>query len=302
MIKKDRQPPSLLRILESLERRKTLTEEEMNLKNRLAKGWRGEKLFDEMLEVLPDHILILNDLLLTYGGTTFQIDTLVIDSETIHLYEIKYYEGNYLYENEDFHLASGKVILNPLHQLARTRTLLAQLLEDRGFPLPIQAHIIFPNPHFFLYQAPKIKEFIFLSQWEKHINKLMENLSPVADQTYKLADLLCSLHKTDYSSPEVPTFHYNQLKKELFCPYCSGIVQPEFRTFHCIKCGGRSSSEAFILHAVEEFHLLFPEKRVTTSQIHDWCQGKVSKDRILRVLSKRFEIVGTKRGTHYIKN
>ncbi|WP_218119000.1 nuclease-related domain-containing protein [Salimicrobium halophilum] len=296
---KERQPPFLMKVLQALERRKILNEKEETLKRRLVKGWHGELIFDQMMKELPDHMLILKDLNLKHKGSKFQIDTVVIESQCVHLYEVKYHEGNYFYKDNEFQLSSGKGILNPFHQSSRARTLLTQLLEDHDFFVPVKAHVIFPHPHFYLYQAPKLKEFIFLSQWKDHFTELIQNTSSIPNRLQPIADLLCSKHREQFSSEDSPVFHYDQLKKDVFCPHCSSVIRSETRTFMCDNCELRSTTEMVLLQAVEDLRVLFPKRRITTPLIHEWCKGKISKKRIQRVLSKNFEKAGIGRGIHY---
>jgi hypothetical protein len=51
---------------------------------------------------------------------------------------------------------------------------------------------------------------------------------------------------------------------------------------------------------VEEFTLLFPNKKITVDSIHDWCGGLKSKKAVRRVLSKYFGLVGKARASHYV--
>ncbi|SDJ36633.1 Nuclease-related domain-containing protein [Salimicrobium halophilum] len=299
LLKKDRHPPLLLKVLEALEKRKSLTTYEADTKRRLLKGWQGEKLFDSMTENIPGHQFILNDVRLNHRGTTFQIDTLLIRATEIHMYEVKYYDGDYFYENGDFKLSSGSPILNPLHQLERAKTLLTQFLEYHNFSLSVHAYLVFPHPQFFLYQAPPIREFIFLSQWDQHVRNLGSSI-PLPRYADALADLLSSLHKKDQPNSDFPSYHYDDFQKGLLCPGCHSPVHSETKVCTCDKCGSTSSISSLVLQAAEELEALFPADPLTTGRVYDWCERTVSKERIQRVLAGNFEQKGRYRGTYYV--
>ena len=92
-----------------------LTEKEkLHLSNQ-EKGYEGEVKFDELTAGLENENLILNDLLLEVGESLFQIDTLIIFSGVIHLIDVKYFEGEYSYdEKELFKTKTGSEKKDPL--------------------------------------------------------------------------------------------------------------------------------------------------------------------------------------------
>ncbi|MFS0864225.1 nuclease-related domain-containing protein [Fredinandcohnia sp. 179-A 10B2 NHS] len=74
------------------------------------KGYQGEVLFDQMMQSLSIEHLILNDLLLEVGNTHFQIDSLLIRQNKIHLYDVKNFEGDYYLEGDKLFTSSGTEI------------------------------------------------------------------------------------------------------------------------------------------------------------------------------------------------
>ena len=142
----------------------------------LEKGFAGEVQFDLLTEELQCDCLILNDLLLEVNKTKFQIDTAIIFQETIYLSEVKNYEGDFYYESDIFYTFSGKEKKDPLDQLNRGKSLFRQLLQSLGYHLTIDGSVVFVNPEFFLYQAPKNLPFIFPTQLNRFMKKLTGNL------------------------------------------------------------------------------------------------------------------------------
>lgn len=78
MVYKKREKPCKMRVLESLNIRTNLSEEEYNDYLKQVKGYEGKCYFDTLTGDLPCNCLILNDLSLEVSGTEFQMDALII--------------------------------------------------------------------------------------------------------------------------------------------------------------------------------------------------------------------------------
>src|SRR5690625_2688818 len=127
--KKPQIPPELT-LYNFLQVRKTLSPEEETIFNNLQKGYIGEQNFVKFLNKnLQDEKLLLNSLTLSYNNSTFQIDSLLFWHDTIYLFEVKNFEGDFYIKEKNWYIApSGKEINNPLIQLARSESLLRQLI------------------------------------------------------------------------------------------------------------------------------------------------------------------------------
>ncbi|WP_369413997.1 nuclease-related domain-containing protein [Aquibacillus saliphilus] len=120
---KSRTKSKELAILKLLHMRMNLTIKDKQHYLNLQKGYQGEELFDTLTEKLQCECLVLNDLLLEVNSTTFQIDSLIITQEKIYLYEVKNYEGDYLYESDKLFKKPRLEVINRLHQLSRSESL-----------------------------------------------------------------------------------------------------------------------------------------------------------------------------------
>lgn len=197
MIFKYRTKPIDLKILELLNPRMNLTNKDKQHYYNQKRGYEGEVMFDTLTEKLQCECFILNDLLLEINNTTFQIDSLLILQEAIYFYEVKNFEGDYYYDSDKIFKKPKTEIVNPLHQLSRSESLLRQLLLKLGYTLPIHASIVFINPTFTLYQAPLNQPIIFPTQIKNYLSHLNKTPSKLSKWHEKLADQLTSLHITD---------------------------------------------------------------------------------------------------------
>jgi hypothetical protein len=113
---------------------------------------------------------------------------LIIFQDTIYLIDIKFFDGDYLYDGENFQTTFRKIIKDPLNQLNRSKSLLLQLLQHLGFNLKIDAYVVFNNPDFTLYHAPQNKSIILPTQLNRFMKKLERKSSKLNNSHKKLAE------------------------------------------------------------------------------------------------------------------
>lgn len=308
MIMKHRGESKELLLLKSLHTRSGLAEKELNYYANLEKGFEGEKYFDEKwLSHLSDDWIVLNDLLFEINNTIFQIDSAVFSNEAIHLFEVKNYEDDYYIEKDRWYSKSGKEIKNPLHQLDRNETQFRRLLQDFGYntsKTPITSHVVFVNPDFYLYQTPLKLPLIFPTQ----INRFMDNLytkstTKPRDSVMKLANQLISNQLKESPYTRVPEYKYEELKKGTICASCSSIIHDvpiSAKRIVCNKCGCIEEVDSAVLRSVKEFRMLFPERKITTNAIQEWCEIIKSKKTIRRILANNLTPQGRGNSTYYI--
>lgn len=67
----------------------------------------------------------------------------------------------------------------------------------------------------------------------------------------------------------------------------------------CNICGEKEISEPLIMRNVRELILLFPEMKITTSNIFEWCGDVLPKRTISRTLKRHMQSKGEKKRRHY---
>lgn len=299
MAYKSRTEREELTILRILDPRMKLPEEDKRNFLYLKKGFEGEMKFDSLTEKLESDCLILNDLLLELNKSKFQIDSLLIQDK-LYLFDVKNLEGDYYYENGEFYYQAGKLTNNPIAQLQRCESLLLQLLQKYGFKLPVESRLVFINPEFTLYQAPKNKPIVHPTQVNALMKKLNSWTGKVNGKHKKLADLLVSMHQVESPYPRVPRYEYKGLRKGVICFSCpSFFLTVNGRKIVCDDCGCAESIDAAILRCVKELKLLFPDLKITTSVVFDWCGGGITENSIRRILHQNFKVLGSGRWLYF---
>lgn len=292
-----------LRLFRSLNSRMSLEVKDQQQYWNLEKGNEGELMFDSFIEKVANSGLILNDLLLEVNGTLFQIDSLHIFQETIYLFEIKNYEGDFYIENSLWYTRSGTEIKDPLSQVTRCESLFRRYLQQLRLPFNIKAHLIFVNPEFTLYQVPLNETIIFPSQLQQLIKNLHSVPSKISEKQLQLAKKLLTDHQTMSPYTRLPIYNYEELEKGILCRSCLSVdTHLCSGKITCHACDYVEDVDSSIMRNAEEFKLLFPDNKITTNGIRDWCRVVESRKTIKRVLTKNFLRVGHGKHTYYVSN
>ncbi|MBT2698316.1 NERD domain-containing protein [Bacillus sp. ISL-40] len=303
MIVKPRTMSKEYRTLLSLNARMDLSPKDKKHLVYLEKGYQGELKFDRLTMKLENELYIINDLCLEQNKSFIQIDTLIISQHTVYPYEVKNYEGDYRYELGNFYPKLSKdEIRNPFHQLNRSKSLLRPLLKNLGFYLPIEGDVAFVNKNFTLYQAPLNEPIIHPTQLNSLMQKLNGIPSKLTNRHKMLADQLILLHQTDSPYTRFPPYSYGQLQKGPLCADCHSLITSVVDNkiiLVCDKCGHEELVDSVVLRCVEELVLLFPDLKITTNLVHDWCGVVGSRKTIRRILMQNYKSVGERQHRYF---
>lgn len=133
--------------LRSLDTRMELTSKDKFHHQNLERGYEGEVKFDSLIQDLNGERYIIIDLLFEVNNSYFQIDTLLISQDIIHLLDIKNFQGDcYLKSDKLYSVSSGREYKNPINQITRSASLFRQLLQNLNQNYLVDASIIFINP------------------------------------------------------------------------------------------------------------------------------------------------------------
>ncbi|MEH7083572.1 nuclease-related domain-containing protein [Neobacillus drentensis] len=291
-----------LKILKALHKRMKLSEKDKQHFFNLKKGYEGEVMFDKLTEKLQCDCLILNDLLFKVKNTTVQIDSLIITTGRIYFYEIKNSDGDYFIESNTnrFYKKPKIEYINPLLQLNRSDSLLRQLLQNIGYNFPIEAQVVFINPEFTLYQAPLDSPIIFPTQINSYMRKFDLNPYKLNGKDKRLASKLISLHIEENPYTILPDYEFTKLRKGITCEVCDLFsINVNGKICHCGDCGHKELVTAAVLRNVSEIRLLFPEMKITTNLVYDWCVVIEIKRTIKRILVRNYKQIGVHQWTYY---
>ncbi|WP_070119294.1 nuclease-related domain-containing protein [Bacillus marinisedimentorum] len=302
MIVKPRNEPDELLRLRYLDKRAHLTPREQKYLLNLEKGLEGEEQFDRWAQEVTE-CLILNDLVLELNNTVAQIDSLFILNNTIFLFEVKNYEGDFYIQEDRWYTISNSEIKNPIHQLKRAESLLKLILHELGYTFSLKSYIIFINPNFHLYQAPLNLPVIFPGQLKRTIIEFNEKSKKTTIKHTKLSEKLLSLHLKSPTYKQISDYSDKTIATGLMCMSCNAFFTQKdvSRKFiKCSVCGRKEKLDKAILRTVREFEVLFPDCKLTTKTIHEWCGTITSTRPIRRVLNSNYKMIRQSNGTFYV--
>src|SRR5690625_1598355 len=253
-----------LQILSHLNPRMDLSPSVKKNLHNLEKGYQGERKFFHLLEKeLHSKCIRLYDLLLTSNQTEFQIDNLLIYQNTVHMNEVKNFEGDFFIKDDKWYAVdSKKEIRNPLFQIERSKFLLRELLQQMGVNFQVVASLVFVNPSFTLYQAPYEKALVFPTQLNRYMQKLNKIPSKITERHNEFAEKLVDRHLERFPRERLPEYEYKQLKKGIICSSCNGLMA-RFNNvrLRCKRCSREETIKEAVIRSVREFNLLFPNQR-----------------------------------------
>lgn len=292
---KEREKSKLLKGLYFLDKRSELNESDKSYLINLQKGYNGERFFDERVrKVMDREVIILNDLLLRNKGSSFQIDSIIITSGSLFIFEIKNFSGKYIRNSDGFSTLKGYEVANFLIQLNRMESFIHQLLNEWRITMKVEANILFVEPSFSLYNARIEDPIILPNQVEEYLETINRKSKVLTKEQYYLANKFIKLHETEVPNErQLPYYSYDDLKKGLSCKLCGSFnLLLTQRACYCKTCFHKSSVEEVIMNNIEELQFLFPELKITTTNISEWCGNPVHFRKVRKILKDNFIAVG----------
>lgn len=133
------------------------------------KGFNGEKKLDYHLQMLGEDYKIMNDTTLSYHGSTFQIDSLIISQHAIFIIDSKSIDGvitfnTNLQQLTQHHQGVEKSFKYPITQLESIKFLFMKWLEARGLT---------GFPIFYFVSIADTSSILRVIGDEEHIRKLV---------------------------------------------------------------------------------------------------------------------------------
>ena len=294
--------PSSLLLYELLRHRIELSPKEKNRYERLVKGYIGERTFGRILhEKQLTNVLPLFGLLFEVGDTECQIDSILLTNDMIFLIEIKNNSGDFYVQNDKIYsLRTKNEIRDPFAQLERATFLCKSLLKSIEVEMEVRSYVVFPNDEFMLYEAPLHLPMVMPTQVKRFLRKINANAGRLDGRHEKLAQQLVSLHKEKSFYERVPSYELGALRRGIFCWKCgSEFVRANRFSFCCENCRAQFHMNDVLLHAIAEFHFLFPEEKITVKNMLDWCGESFSKNFIRGILNDHLMTKPNGRHTHY---
>lgn len=293
---------SLLRY-ESLFSRNPSQQEIKTKYHSLKRGFAGEYQLAHLLHSIDDkrNVIVLYNSLFEVLQTEFEIDCILLTTDTAYLLEVKNYTGTYYMNQGDlFHYRSKKQIYNPITQLDRAQFLFKRLLQEVNTSLKVKSYVLFVNKNFVLYGLTPELPLILRPQLERFIQKIYANAQPKTRWLERLAETLIQRRKKESYFERIPSYSYKEMKKGIFCEMCQHALKRQNQfTFLCQNCHEVFTVKQAVLYAIAQYHLLFPAYKIRPYKISEWCGFAVSINTIRKILKRDFRQIFNGAHTYY---
>ena len=295
-----RERSTVSNIMRSLHNRSRLTLADRYYHEALEKGYIGEQQFDALVESLTCDHIYLKDLRLKYYRKTFQIDSLLLVGNKAYIYEVKNYEGEYEIKGDRLLLSSTKVeVPDPMVQLQRSMSLFRQLLHHFQLPIDVEGYVIFINEKMALHNMPK-SQYLLKSMTVKQLEAINKTTEKVSQKNKRLAKHLLASLQEEKPYDDLPDYSFETMKKGMLCKHCFGQLERlSMRRSFCQRCRQTEDLSESIYRSIVEFRDLFPEKKLTTKIIHEWCGSIPSTYMVTQVLKKHYNRHKRHRWTYF---
>lgn len=290
--------PKLLKIYEALSPRTYFSNQQNHTYKRLKRGFDGEVNWYQTLSIhFQHHNLILYDLDFNVRGHYLQIDSLIVTKEHAYHLEIKNYSSTFKYQQNTWQLANGLTILNPLHQLNRSKELLSILFNRLDIKLPIISYLICVNPNFKILNLPLDFPIVLPQFIQNFIQKVeSEQIFPSTDIHQKLLGQI--EEATIYHKP---TYHFKSLRKGVFCHQChKHMTNNSKRSFFCGTCKIKVTKHQALKKATEDFLCLFPNQSLSKALLSTWINHQIHPSTIQRFLKSNYTLMHKYRASFYM--
>jgi hypothetical protein len=286
-----RAKPLKLEQLSILNTRTELSHEEKRELDYLMTGYLGELSFDSILdnfikETNSIHIkdYRFNTNLSSTNRTTtsqspeVQIDSLLLTGNSIYTFEVKNYNHDLIYGEEDWAQLNGELLKSPMIQISRQNQELLKLLNNIPDQTKIFSSIVFINPTQTIYNLPFGKNILVFSNLKSFLKRNIKN------NRREWGDLL-SYFETRRTLKSIYNYkvniNLNTLRPGVFCKECYTALSRESKyRYQCKKCLTTIHTLDVIKRLCEEIKIINPEWPVNAAIISQLSGGQVSKSHI----------------------
>lgn len=275
-------------LLEILNQRRSLTDKEQSILQRLDKGFEGERNFQRLITpwLHPDWQLLSSvDLLADYPR---QFDFILLANNRLYIFEIKNYSGKVRFENNKW-LVRSLDIRSPFSEMQERERLVIELLNQEGFSVPVQSILVLINPDAPVEILSTESDFEILTRLDiKEKFKSIADRKNIGTQHHKIVSALKKYQCRSFAvNPNITIDKFINLD-----PICENCGLKDFN-FHkhyltCKNCGSNESKRLYLMRSICDFGVLQKESMLQSTCIRNFTGGNFKADFIRKVLRDHF--------------
>lgn len=294
-----------LDVYKEIDKREGLDRESKEELKRLEAGFLGENaVYNIIKEFGEDHWIIKRNVWLDYYGE-FECDLLLITTNGLVTFEIKYFSGVYEFKNSQCTRNGNKIGHNAISQAQKSSIHFQNLLRHNGFDVEISGAIVFVGEHFDIKVHDKVDDLnvLMINQLRDFIWKIANEEKKWVYQRVDSDELIRFLERNLINNPFPPKPITDEMSKNLrvgvMCSHCGSFNVDTSKAYVYCACGMYEPRENAIVRTICEYGVIHFNKDLTTTEIVNFFGGDFSRRTILKYLNKYFERIGAGRGSRY---
>lgn len=235
----------------------------------------------------------------------FECDMLLLANAGAHMFEIKHYDGQFVYRNGDCILNNKVLADNPITQAQRNFRKFKNIVQKFDSRLKVYGTLIFIGAHNTVEIHSPVSDISIVKQTElkNHILKIVE-----ADrnqlQQLNTNSLLSHLEKYEVNNPFVPEplghEAIQSLRRGIYCEKCQNFQITMSKLYiHC-NCGYKERREKGILRTIHEYSAITGKKKITLKEAKNFINDKASDKYLTKIMKKHLTRVRKGKYTYYV--
>jgi len=263
-----RRKPHDLQWLETVDKRKQLNEEEQRALQRLQKGFLGEQQMDKLVEnFLAGKVTVIDDITLQYQSVIVQIDKILVVGNIVYIIDMKFYQGNYILQNNSWQRGGKKLPTNILDQLRRAVRVLENIFKEQQMNLQVRGVLAFLNPDSNIEIKDNIPEKVLtfneIPLWLLELNK-----QALEERYPHLQSVLFQYQIEDFRTKRQLTLDEEKhLQKGICCPRCHQFHTRQDKHTVVCSCGHKEVKAIAYTRTVTEYGVLFHDRALSLKEL-----------------------------------
>ena len=290
------------RQLIALKKRGHLNSNENQYLRYLNLGYEGEISFSNNFDlIMSEFCTTIHDFRFIINGSERQIDTLAIFNNKIVLFEVKNYNGNLVFQDNNFYTyKTNRLLKSPIQQINDTSDKFTQLLKQLNYSIPIEKYVIFLNNNFHLFNAPIDEMIVTNAQLPAFLENLKKNNFPLKSHANSIRQRILMCYNEITRQCDV-NYTFNTINKGIFCRLDGEkLVENGHEKYICKQCGSFYHQKDIIIEVIQDFQSLFPDEKVTYKNIYDFTDGRISYYKLRKIMNRYYERIGTSRMVYFV--
>lgn len=203
-----------------------------------------------------------------YFNGIFECDSLLLANSGLYMFEIKNYNGHFVYENGDCILNDRVLTDNLMTQTKRNFRKLKSIIQQQFPQLNVYGTLVFIGEHNSVDIQSTVTDISITKrdEFKQHILQIAE-ADKVHQQPLNTEHIITHLRKYETNNPFVPkplaSHEMKKLRKGISCANCHSFdVMISKLYIHC-ACGYKENREIGILRSICEYLVLTMQKQIT---------------------------------------